>query len=312
MLELVLLLLGILGLLVAAHLVIKGALHIAERLKLSQMFVGLTILAIGTDLPELVVSIVGATHRRLGLETSGLVVGDAIGSCFGQIALTLGILGLLFGTMTIKKRVLKRDGAMMLISVILLGVVAYDGVISPLDGMIFLIIYLFYFLSISREEKKVKTDGWVKPRTAWAIVSLLAGFAILGYCANLVVENAILLSQMWGVSQSLVGILVVGLGTSLPELAVSLTAIRKKAVALGAGNLIGSNIFDILVTIGVGATISGFVVSRSLLYFDLPFLLVISVVAILFFRGDKKIVRWESIALICLFVLYAVLKLFGF
>jgi len=313
MLELIYLIAGLAGLVLAAHLIINGALHIAERLKLSQMFVGLTILAIGTDLPELMVSIAGATHRRLGMETSGLVVGNAIGSNFGQIALTLGILGLLGGTIAIKRRILRRDGLMMIFSVLLLGLVSIDGAISVFDGLIFLVVYLVYFFSIAREETVYKrVDGWVKSRAVWAAVSLLAGFAILAYCSNLVIENAIALSQAWGVPQSLLGILVLGIGTSLPELVVSLTAIRRNKIGLGVGNLIGSNIFDILVVLGIGSAISGFVVSRRLLYFDIPFLLFTSLAVVFFFRKDRKLIKWESAALIGLFLLYATLKLFGF
>ena len=313
MLELLFLLAGIAGLVLAAHLIINGALHIAERLRLSQMFVGLTILAIGTDLPELLISIAGATHRRFGLETSGLVVGNAIGSSFGQIALTLGILGLVGGTVAIKHRILKRDGLMMIFSVLLLGLVSIDGAISVFDGLIFLAVYMVYFFSIAREEEVYKrVDGWVKSRAVWAVASLVAGFAILAYCSNLVIENAVSLSQTWGVPQSLLGILVVGIGTSLPELVVSLTAIRRNKIGLGVGNLIGSNIFDILIVLGVGSAISGFVVSRSLLFFDIPFLLFTSLAVVFFFRKDRKLVKWESAVLIGLFLLYAIMKLFGF
>lgn len=312
MIELLYLLLGLAGLVLAAQLVIKGALHIAERFKLSHTFVGLTILAIGTDLPELVINVTGAAYRKLGTETSGLIVGETIGTSMGQIVLTLGILGLFIRTLTVKKSVLKRDGLMMIVSVILLALVSIDGTISVFDGIIFLSIYLVYFFSISREEKVVeKVSHWVKPRVGWSIASVLAGFALLALCSKFVIDNALALSRGWGVSQALVGVLIVGLGTSLPELVVAFTAFRKKSIGLGVGNLIGSNIFDVLATLGIGAAISGFAVKRSLLYFDIPFLFASSLFVLFLFRKDRKLTQGEAAALIALFAVYAGLKLIG-
>ena len=129
MYELILLILGLIGLVFGAKLVIKGALNLAEHFKISKLFIGLTILAVGTDLPELFTVITGAVMRLKGIETSGLIVGETIGSCFGQIALTLGILGL-FGTLFLRKRELIRDGLMMVGSVVLFFLAGIDGVIT--------------------------------------------------------------------------------------------------------------------------------------------------------------------------------------
>ena len=312
--QLLYLLLGIAGLVIAAHLVITGALHIAERLKLGHVFVGLTILALGTNLPEIVVSISGAIHNRLGMQASGIVLGDAIGSGMGQIALALGILGVLTaGGLYIKKRVLKRDGIALLIAMFLLILVSIDGQISVFDGMILLTAYAIYLVIISRGEQiRDKMGGWIKPHMAWATLSMLAGFAILAYCSTVVIKNAISLSASWGVSQSLVGILIVGVGTSLPELVVALMALKKRALGLSVGNIIGSNIVDMSITPGIGAVISGLAVKSSLVYFDMLFLLATTVVVLIFFRSDRKITKWEAATLIGLFATYVTLKLFGF
>jgi len=312
--QLLYLILGIAGLVFAAHLVVTGVLHIAERLKLSHVFVGLTILALGTNLPEIVVSISGAIHNRLGTQASGIIMGDAIGSGMGQIALALGILGVLtVGGLYIKKRVLKRDGLALLIAMFLLILVSIDGQISVFDGMVLLAAYVIYLIFISRGEAIYgKMDGWIKPHMVWATLSMLAGFAILAYCSTVVIKNAISLSASWGVSQSLVGVLIVGIGTSLPELVVALIALKKRALGLSVGNIIGSNIVDMSVTPGIGAVISGLAVKSSLVYFDLLFLLATTVIVLIFFRSDRKITRWEASALIGLFAVYVGLKLFGF
>ncbi|MBW2977610.1 calcium/sodium antiporter [Candidatus Woesearchaeota archaeon] len=311
MLELILLVLGLLGLLLGSELIIKGALNIAEHYKISHLFIGLTILAIGTDLPELVIAITGSIDKLMGIETSGLIIGDALGSCFGQIGLTLGIIGL-FGVCCLTKRELLRDGLMMVGSVALLFLAGYDGELSRFEGIAFILIYLFYFMSLRREEKIYEKIKRAPPmHLLWDAVSLIGGFAILIYSSNIVVENAITLAQSWGIAQSLVGILIVGLGTSLPELAVSLGAIRKGAFRLSVGNLIGSNIFDILFTLGIGSVIAGFNVSRNLLRFDIPFLFVLSIIALLFFRTKMKIAKKEAIILVLIYAVYVVLKLRG-
>ena len=179
MLEIILLILGLVGLVLGAELILKGALNIAEHYKISHLFIGLTILAVGTDLPELFISITGAIHRLGGVETSGLIVGESIGSCFGQIALVLGIAGL-FGTLILTKRELIRDGLMMLGSVALLFLVSIDGKITRAEGVMFIIIYIFYFVVLQKEEKlheKVKRAPSM--HLQWDVSSLIGGFIIL-------------------------------------------------------------------------------------------------------------------------------------
>lgn len=308
-LELLYLILGLFGLVIGANLIIRGSLNIAEHFKISQLFIGLTILAIGTDLPELSVTITGAIHKLHGIGTSGLIVGNSIGSCFGQIALTLGILGL-FGALAISKKKLKRDGLVMIGSVVLLFLVAMDGIITRTEGIIFLFLYAFYFFILVREEKiKEKVRRAPKMYTWWAIISLIAGFAILIYSSDVVVKNAVQLAFSWGVSQSLIGILIVGVGTSLPELAVSFEALRRKAVRLSIGNLIGSNIFDVLIPIGLGSTIAGLNVEKNLLMFDIPFLFFVSLLVVFFFRRKMKLSKKEAMILIMIYVIYVILKI---
>jgi len=243
MIELILTILGLIGLWFGSELMIRGALNISEHLKISRMFIGLTVLAFLTDLPELFVTITGSYNILNGVESSGIIVGDAIGSSFGQIILMIGILGI-FGVLTIKKRQLLRDGFMLLGSIVLLILIGIDGNISRVEGITFIVIYLIYFIQIFREERIKEENHAKKLNLVWALLSLIAGLAILLYSGNFVVNNAVLLSEAWGVSQSLIGILIIGVGTSLPELAVSFTALRHNAGTMAIGNLIGSTIFD--------------------------------------------------------------------
>lgn len=311
MFEFIFLILGILGLVLGAHLVIKGGLSIARHYKISEFFIGLTILAIGSDLPELVVHINGAIKKLQGIDTSGLIVGETIGTCLGQIALTLGIIGL-FNNLVLRKHELIRDGLMMVGSVALLFFVSFDGEISQMDGAVFILIYLIYFLSLAREEKLHKKLSLPrKAHLGWAGLSLAGGFLIVIYSSTVVIENALALASNWGISQSIIGSLIIGLGTSLPEIVISISAILKKANGLSVGNLIGSNIFDILFTLGIGSAISGFFVNENLLTFDIPFLFVTSMIATLFFGRNMKIERGEAAILILIYLTYVSIKLIG-
>ena len=143
------------------------------------------------------------------------------------------------------------------------------------------------------------------------VLYLVIGLTIVFFTSRLVVHNALLFTESQGLSHSFVGIIVIGLGTSLPELAVSLTAARKKAGGLSVGNLIGSNIFDLLVPVGIGASISEIKVDKMLIYFDLPLLFALSFLVLFFFYKKKGIQRMEAIVLIIIFVIYGILKMLG-
>ena len=131
------------------------------------------------------------------------------------------------------------------------------------------------------------------------------------FTSELVVDNSISFAENFGVKQSFVGIIIIGLGTSLPELALAINAVRKKANGLSVGNLIGSNIFDMLIPVGMGAAISELKIEKSLILFDLPFLLLLSFIVLFFFYKKKGLQKIEAVILIGLFVLYAALKIVG-
>jgi cation:H+ antiporter len=304
MLELGFLILGIIGLILGAQLVVKASTNLAEHYKISPLFLGLTIVTIGTDLPELVVNVTAAIQKLQGVETSGLIVGNIIGSSMGQIGLSLGVVGVV-GAISLTKRRLSRDGLMAVISVMLVFLAAIDGVVTRVEGVSLLLIYAFYFLMIYREEKiteKVVRAPKIYP--AWVALSMIAGFVMLIFSSDVVVENAVLLASTWGVSQSWIGIVLVGLGTSLPELAIAAGAIRKGQVGLSVGNLVGSNIFDLLFVLGGVAVISEFNVASSMLRFDLPFLFLTSLLVLYFFRTRMKFHKKEAIVLLFMYGFY--------
>lgn len=312
MLELIFLVLGIIGLIIGTELVVKGAMNIAEHYKLSHIFIGLTILAIGTDLPEFFLAVTGGIDRYVGIETSGIVVGDVIGACFSQIGLALGVIGL-FGYITLTKREIRFDGFMLLISVILFFLVAFDGTITLFEGIILVIIYLTYYISLYRKEKVHEKVKKAPPlHIVWDTVSLVAGLAVVVYASTIVIDSGLVLVEAWGVSQSFIGILFVGLGTSLPELAITFGTIFRGAKGMSVGNLVGSNIFDMLVPIGVGAAISPLNVGNNLIWFDIPVLFLLSLLVLLFFMRKKGLQRKEAAVLLLFYLGYVGLKIIGY
>ncbi len=310
--EVLLILFGLIGLWLGTVLVIKGALSIAEYYKLSQVFVGLTILSIGTNLPEVIITINASLHNVIGnADTSGIIIGNAIGSSFSQISIVLGSAGLI-GYLTLKKRHIFEDGVILLGSVLLVLLLGLDGKITRIDGIALIVVYFIYYFRLFHKERigekiKKKFSKHIKKD----ILFLIIGIIIVIFSSELVVDNSISFAENFGIRQSFVGIIIIGLGTSLPELALALNAIRKKASGLSVGNLIGSNIFDMLIPIGMGATISELKIEKNLIFFDLPFLFVLSFMVLFFFYKKKGLQKIEAAILVGLFVLYTTLKIFG-
>lgn len=310
--EIFLILLGLIGLWLGTELVIKGAVNIAEYYKLSKVFVGLAILSIGTDLPEIIIAINASLHSAIeNTDTSGLIIGNAIGSSFIQISIVLGSVGLL-GFLSLNKRHLYEDGIMLLGSVILVILLGIDGEITRVDGIVLIVVYLIYYFRLFHQEriaKKLKKK--LNKHIGKDILFLIIGIIVVIFASELVVDNSIRFAEDFGIRQSFVGIIIIGLGTSLPELAIALNAVRKKAGGLSVGNLIGSNIFDMLIPVGMGASISELKIEKSLIVFDLPFLLLLSFIVLFFFYKKKGLQKTEAVILISIFVLYASLKISG-
>lgn len=313
MIELILLLVGLLGLWGGTEMVIKGAMNIADYYKLSQMFVGITILAIGTDLPEMFVAVDAALQKKYALvDTSGLIMGNALGSSMSQITLILGIAAL-FGTLTYLRKSLYADGLMILFSIVIVFILGYDGIISRKEGLIMILVYLIYYTRLFQQEKVLSKVNEVKfnGRLWWNVVLLIVGLFVVAFASKLVVENGVKLAVALNMRQSLVGILFIGLGTSLPELALSINAAVKKANNLSVGNLIGSNIFDLLMPVGLGASIAGLEFNRNLILIDVPILLVVTLTALIFFHRQRGLRRNEGIVMIAMFLIYAIAKISG-
>ncbi len=310
--ELLYLIFGLIGLWLGTELVIRGALTIAEHYNLSQVFIGLTILAIGTDLPELMLSIDASLLKLKGVETSGLIVGNALGSCLNQITLVMGVAGVM-GYITLSRKSLKQDGLVLLGSIVLFFLVSYDLKISRIEGITLVVVYVIYYLMLLYGEKLPERLKKELPQKIWQnLVFLLGGIVLVIVASDMVINNGLKLAELWGVSQSFIGIVFIAFGTSLPELVLSIGAALKKATGLSVGNIIGSNIFDILIPAGVGATISEIQVEKPVLHFDTPILFVVTAIVLIYFYKKKGLQKKEAFSLLAVYVIYIIFKSFGF
>jgi cation:H+ antiporter len=309
------LLLGIVGLVLGSQLAIRGFENIAYHLGVSHLFIGLTVVAIGTSLPEIGVSVVGAIDILAGLDmfaVSGVVVGNKIGSFLNQVTIIMGLIGFT-GLMTITKRELKREGTMLVLSIILFTVVALDLRITQLEGVAVILVYLLYFIYLVKQEAPSKSSSKVieerpKIHPVKDLLMILAGMGVLLLAAEFVVEGSVHLAEILSIPTSVTGLLIVGLGTGLPELTLDITALRRGWAGIAVGGIIGSNICDILFSLGAGAIISGFAVEPILLLFDTPFMFLAAFLVIGLFLRNMRLERNEALVLVLVYVSYVILK----
>jgi cation:H+ antiporter len=303
---------GIAGLWLGTELTVGGALAIARRYQLSEFFVGLVILSIGSDLPELAVAIDAGIKGLMGNDTSGVVVGTSIGSVVAQIGFVLGLAGLIH-LLTLPRAFVVKHGAVLLSATALLFLVAYDGSVTRTEGLILVTVYVIYVVALMNGENvpdeepgQLAGGGW----QSWLL--LLAGLAIVVIGSEVTVTSVVNIAHTFKISEALISVLIIGLGTSLPELSISISAVLKKKAQMSVGNIIGSNVLDTLLPIGLAATISTVTFERQLLFFDLPFIFILTTVVLGFFYARRGVTRPEATVILGLYFAYVAVKLLQF
>ncbi|MHA1884888.1 MAG: calcium/sodium antiporter, partial [Promethearchaeota archaeon] len=284
------LILGFLGLYFGAKFVVISLENIADRLNISHIMVGLTILSIGTSFPEIAVSVMGGIDKILGIDTNidGIVIGNKIGSFLTQITLIIGILAV-SQPIFVSKWELRREGPMLFISILIFLFFSLDGILSQLEALLMIIIYIIYLSFViwsERRLQKIKIESNYiekerldvvsfepvqsprkKSSTPRDIAIFVLGLIILLIAAELTLISAHDLSREFHIPENVIGILIVGLGTSLPELVADLTAIRRGSFGIAVGDILGSNICDILLATGSGVILINFKVPMIILVF---------------------------------------------
>jgi cation:H+ antiporter len=307
--DLAFLLMGIAVVVAAARLALNNAIVIAQHYRVSEFFVGVGLLAVGSNLPEIVLSVTAALRNLSGEDASSLIVGNALGSCFAQFALVMGVAGMI-GYLTMPRRYLQRHGVMLLASMLLLFVAGLDGAVSRLEGLVLVLAFALYVVFLFSEEgalEKVRArplgNGW----KVW--LGLMVGLLLVVVSSELIVHSAIGLALRWDVDQSFVAIAIVGVGTSLPELMISVGAVLKERAAISVGNLLGSNILDVLLPVGLASLVAPLRFDPGLLFFDLPALFLLSVLVLIFFLRTRGLQHREAAVLLSVFGAYLLTKM---
>lgn len=292
---------GIVLVLWGADRLTDGAVAVAEKMKMPQNVIGLTIVAMGTSMPEFCVSLISALKG-----TSDLAVGNIVGSNIFNTLLIVGVSALV-APMSIMKTTVRKDIPFALVASALLLIMCLDGDISRIDAAILFAMFLIFMYITLRGAKAQGTDveeKEKKPMATWlSVVWILVGLACLIGGSNLFVDGATVVATKLGVSEAVIGLTIVAGGTSLPELATSVVSARKGNSGIAIGNVLGSNVFNILAILGLTGMISPMTL-KGITMTDLS-MMVISIILIWLFSFTKyKIERWEGAILTAVFVGY--------
>ncbi|MEL7598910.1 MAG: calcium/sodium antiporter [Proteiniphilum sp.] len=305
--EIVWLLVSLVILYYGAEGLVSGAASLAKRIGISPLVIGLTIVSIGTSMPELIVSVKAAMNGQ-----SAISIGNVLGSNFFNIGIILGISALIY-PLAVKRQLLKLDVPVMIFAALLFFLMFLDYKISHMEALIFILLflsYISYLLFISKKNTAVEEEEEeIKQTKHWALDILFIGVGLLAlvYGSDLLVVNATLIAGRLGMSEAMIGLTIVAAGTSMPELATSVVAAMKKRSDIAIGNVVGSNIFNVLLILGVAGLIQP-ISTPEINYVDGLFLIGISLLLWLFMKAGSRIKRWQGASFIAFYMIYFFIK----
>lgn len=292
---------GVILVLWGADRLTEGSVALAEKLNISQLVIGLTVVAFGTSMPEFCVSLVSALKG-----TPDLAVGNIVGSNIFNALLIVGVASVV-SPLHLLKTTVKKDIPFAVLASVMLVVLCYFGRdISRIDAAIMLVFFLV-FMAVTLNKSKNKEQGEEAKGKNWpvwkGIMWLLIGLACLIFGSNIFVDGSTAVAKLLGVSDAVIGLTIVAGGTSLPELATSVVAARKGNSDIAIGNVLGSNVFNILFILGVTGLICPMSIS-GITYIDMS-VLVLSVLLLWWFSFTKyTIARWEGVILVLSYFAY--------
>ena len=283
---------------VGAMLLTDGSVALARRMRIPEFIVGLTVVAVGTSMPEMAVSMISAIEGH-----GDMAIGNVVGSNIANTLLILGVCAI-FSPILFTKSNVRRDVPLNLVVSVLLLIVAFtSAAINRIEGIILLILYVAMIIYSIRNDRKAIAE---EQMSAWRIlVWIIAGLAGLIYGGDLFVGSATNIAKAWGVSEAVIAISLVAVGTSLPELAASLASIFKGSPSIALGNIIGSNIANILLILGACSTVTPLAmsgVSMTDMYMVVATAVMLLLSALLI--GDKRITRIEGLIFLIVYVVY--------
>lgn len=301
-----LLVIGFVLLIKGADFFVDGSSSIAKRLRVPSIIIGLTIVAMGTSLPECAVSISAALSGN-----TGVAVGNAVGSNIFNLMVVCGMCAL-FCPLTVSRSTLTGEFPFSVFVALLLMVLGWIGMtLGHIDGVILLVFFVGFLVWMVRSAQKARSESAsdedeYEIRPIWqCILYIVGGAAAIAVGGQLVVNAASAIARFFGMSQNLIGLTIVAFGTSLPELVTSIVAARKHEVDMALGNVIGSNIFNILFVLGIAAAIHPMVFQMENII-DIIVLVVMSIIVLCFAWTKQKLVRWEGAVMLAMYAGYVV------
>ena len=316
--QLAILIIGFTLLVKGADLFVDGASGIAKKFGISELIIGLTIVAMGTSAPEAAVSIAAATKG-----SAGISIGNVIGSNIMNIFIILGVVAAIV-PLKIERSTVRYEMPFTIIVTVLFVMLGRDGLITRLDGAILwvgLLLYTVYLLHQAKQKpeessaqanadnNKTKEAGSSESPSIWKLIAFtIVGLAVILVSSDYAVDAAVALAKIFNISDRVIGLTIVALGTSLPELVTSVTAALRGNGDLAVGNVIGSCIFNLLFVLGTSSLIMPIPCAPNFL-FDAYVAVGATVLLLIFGYTHMKIVRWEGLLLLACYVIYAYVAL---
>ncbi len=298
---------------------VNGAVNIARKLNISPLLIGLILVGFGTSTPELITSVLAALEGK-----PGIAIGNVIGSNIANILLILGATAVII-PLVCDKSAFKKDGVFMVLATLVMVIIVLTGHFTRASGIVFLLVLAFYIGFSIWLEKRGKTQSSQVGKTEldadeegvstvtipgfketfpYAIIQFIFGLFLTFLGAKYLVSGSVELATNFGISDTIIGLTIVAIGTSLPELVASLMAALKKQGDMAYGNIIGSNIYNILGILGVTAIIKPFDVPPEVIHLDI-WVMLAAVIAVMFVSATNwKIVRWEGVMFLAAYAAY--------
>ncbi len=316
---------GVVALVVGAESLVRGSSRLAARSGLSPVVIGLTVVAFGTSAPELAVSIGAAAGGE-----SEIALGNVIGSNIANVLLVLGLSAVVGGGLVVAQRIVRVDVPIMIVMSALVLVLGLDGRIGRLDGGLFVAILIVYLVwtvrsAVGDQDADEDHDGVadaatlaseyssalgrekIRGSSLWRdLLYVVGGLALLVVGAQSLVTAATDIARALDISELVIGLTVVAVGTSLPEIATSVVAAARGQRDMAVGNAIGSNLFNILAVLGITGVVSPVIVSSGARGFDLPFMLAVAVACLPIFADGFILRRWQGAVFLSYYVAYLV------
>ena len=302
------LLLSIVVIVKGSDMLVDGCVNLAKFLRVPTLVIGLTVVAIATGVPEIAISITSSIKG-----SNGLLLGNLLGSNMFNILFILGLIALI-KPLLVKREIIIKNYLFALLSCFVLFVISYDvyfgdevyNVITRSEGILLLCfagIFLYSTILGVMDEKRLKIEKG--KFTAKDAVCILIGILMVAISAEVIVNSSINISKWFGISENLIGLTVIAVGTNLPELVTSVVAVRKGEIDMAIGNLVGTNIYNIFLILGMAATINPIAISPSS-FMDIIILAITSIIVYIFIQHKKDINKREGMLMIGLYIAYIV------